>query len=54
MNQKPIAALGFLEFSSVLGLHGGELEALTLITLHNSTKPYFSLVLQTLSPHKST
>ena len=46
---------GFMPiFSLVLGLHGGELEALTLITLHNSTKPYFSLVLQTLSPHKST
>ena len=37
-----------------LGLHGGELEALALITLHNSTKPFISLSIKTLSPRNST
>ena len=38
----------------VLGLHGGELEALALITLHNSTKPFISLSIKTLTPRNST
>ena len=38
----------------VLRLHGGELEALALITLHNSTKPFISLSIKTLSPRNST
>ena len=38
----------------VLGLHCGELEALALITLHNSTKPFISLRLKTLTPRNST
>ena len=38
----------------VLRLHRGELEALALITLHNSTKPFLSLRLKTLTPRNST